>query len=194
MTPPVHINWRAFATSSQDSTGASVPYCAGVAPPAELALLAGLSHLVRGAATTPYASQGLTPDTSLCPASYNWQWVQVVGPATYAARGVFVVSSDGVESTTPPDVSTWSYSSGASANDEIVIPSPLDQGGYESPPPFGRTTVSRAEMTHNTTPTAPSNRLYEMTATLRSGDEKFEGMHFNGCCIEVIQRGDLSSI
>ena len=194
MVPPIHLNWRAFATSAADSTGASVPYCAGIAPPAELALLAGLAHLVRGAATTPYASQGLTPDTSKVAAGYDWQWCHVMGPAVYAAQGVFVGSADGVETHTPEPVKSWGAMSGTSANDEVRIPNPVAEGRYDSPPKSGKTTVARSERTFNASPSAPSNRLYEITATLQSTVEEFYGLNFNGSCVSVLQSGDLSQL
>ena len=194
MVPPVHVNWRAFATSAADSTGATVPYCAGVAPPAELALLAGLAHLVRAGATTPYASQGLTPDTSQTPVGYYWQFGHVVGPAVYAAQGVYVVSTDGVETPPPDAVSTWAYMSGAGAADEVRIENSIAEGSYDSPPRAGGTTTVRAEPTFNASPTAASNRLYEVTATLQSTAEKFYGKNFNGCCVRVFQSQDLTQL
>ena len=188
MVPPTTINWKSFTDS------ATQPYVSAIAPPAELALLAGLAHLVRGAAFTPYASQGLTPDPLQAPAGYDWQMGQVIGPGVYAARAAVEVATDGRAAYAPANVSLYGQESGATAADEVVIPPPISVGRHSYPPPAGDTKMIRAEPTVDASPSSAMNRLFEIVPRLTSHVQRFNGSQFVAFTVSVLQKNDISSI
>lgn len=195
-TPPTHLSWRDFLVSTTDAADAEVPFVTAIAPVAELSMLVGLAHLLRAAATTPYASQGLSPNAGLAKHADGWQVGAVFGPAVMAAQIMLTRSTDLRDGSVPGDTALYAAQSGATAADQILIDSPIEQGRNIYPPAFSqtKTTAGAGLDGYHESPSAAGDRPAEITPSLNSQVERFWGEDFCGFACRSLQVGDLGTI
>jgi len=196
VTTTVLIDWGECLTGTLDSDGASVPYCSDVAPPARLSLLAGLAHLMRAAATTPYASQALVTDVSQANLPEGWQFGQVYGPATRSAQ-VLVIRSGDLSATggAPADTQLFADMSGTASAEEVTIASSITSGVQDSwPLEISGTFITEGSKTYNATLSAKMDRQLEIVPALNSCVERIQGKALVGLTTRPEQVTDLETI
>ena len=166
-TPPLELDFR---TQLLDAN----PFFGAVAPRADVDYLRSLERSVRGAASTPYAGTLLCFDPANAGGS-AWHWGQRVNVGTHALRAAMGRSREPGSTGSLSAASTYSASSGATANDEVLTPH-TQEVGTESFPPDQEVDVALAALVDEDSPAAPQDRLYEATEDLVPYTEDFEGV------------------
>lgn len=134
-------------------------YIAGDTPEPRLEYLYALLARLRKALYRGYAMTGLA--TRLQRGTGNrWRVAWMVPPATKALRPKVARHNSGA-SGTPNATSIYGASSGAGADDEVVIPSPYASGTEAWPPDGGSVTIAVSSERFDDSPGGASDRMLE---------------------------------
>lgn len=171
----------------------------GVTPFPRLEYLVSLAARVQAACIAPYAMTGVSTrlrvGNSNADAS-NWALYQMINVATFALRAK-IARSDQDGASAPRSTYIIAASSGAGADDEIVIPCPFARGEDDWPPDTGSCVVVSGADTYDAAPADPMDRLLESpTAAQLTGPvaELIQIRGGVGCTFVPIQVADLGAL
>lgn len=136
-------------------------------PPPLLEYLYAVAARIRRLALRGYAMAGLAARL-VRTSTDKWRAAWMVPPATKALRPK-VARHNGTGKVLR-DTSIYGDSSGATANDEVILVSPFSSGSDNYPPDHGQVVVVASSERYDAAPTAPGDRLLESpTATSLTG-------------------------
>ncbi|MCC7542459.1 MAG: hypothetical protein IT379_39945, partial [Deltaproteobacteria bacterium] len=135
-------------------------YIRGTTPAPRLEYLFALVDRIRRACLYSYASTGLATMLRRG-ASSEWRCAWMVPPATKAMRAKVARHTTQASKGSPQDTSIYGASSGAAAEDEIVIPSPHSEGRDAYLPDSGSVVVVSGALRFDAAPAAAGDRLLE---------------------------------
>lgn len=191
---PIVITWAGKLDPAVDLIN-------GVTPAPRLEYLLALAARVQAACTAPYAMTGMstrlrngTGDN----AAALWAVYQQVNVGTQALRPK-VARNDQSDASSGPTRATYitSPSSGAGADDEIVIPCPFDVGEDDWPPDVGQIQIVSGSETYDAEPAAAGDRMLESPTAASLASPMPELIKIRGgvgCTFVPVQVADLNAI